>query len=141
MLRTPADDHTAGGAWRLRRRRRCLDEAADDATKAVVWDERLALQLGTSARRGVVGAEPLSDGTSCAPKGVVGDACARLCGHTELNLIERRCAGADRQLDIHENTRVSSGSGCMSVRMVSPTTETPVPGYMRGEISATCPHV
>ena len=82
VLRTPADDHTAGGAWRLRRRRRCLDEAADDATKAVVWDERLALQLGTSARRGVVGAEPLSDGTSCAPKGVVGDACARLCGHT-----------------------------------------------------------
>ena len=55
-----------------------LAEGADHAAKAVVRDERLALQRGTRLRRGVLGAEPLRDG-----RALIGEAvhCADGIGH------------------------------------------------------------
>ena len=66
--------HTRRRMLRLCSLKSCarLVEGADDTAKAVIRDERLALQLGARLRRGVLGAEPLRDGSVLTCAGYVG---------------------------------------------------------------------
>eukprot|EP00964_Phaeocystis_antarctica_P018708 scaffold10327_cov70-Phaeocystis_antarctica.AAC.1 len=73
----PLHTHSRLRRWR-RRCRACLGEAADDAAKADVRNDLLALQRGTRARRGVLGAEPICDGRALVGEPV---RCADGVGH------------------------------------------------------------